>query len=96
MIYPNEEKTFKVKVWLDINTPNSEMGKTFIAKIATTGNATHSGAIPRTTAIANTEKATCESPSPIIELFLRTITTPINAATIEINTPTINALCIKP
>ena len=41
MIYPNEEKTFKVKVWLDINTPNSEMGKTFIAKIATTGEATY-------------------------------------------------------
>ena len=41
MIYPNEEKTFKVKVWLDINTPNAQMGKTFIAKIATTGEATY-------------------------------------------------------
>lgn len=39
MIYPNEEKTFKVKVWLDANTPNEELGKTFAAKLVTSGQA---------------------------------------------------------
>ena len=39
MLYPNEEKTFKIKVWLDINTPNAELGKTFMAKLVTNGQA---------------------------------------------------------
>jgi len=39
ILYPEEEKTFKVKVWLDINTPNAELGKTFMAKILTNGQA---------------------------------------------------------
>ena len=37
LIYPNEEKTFNIKIWLDINTPNAQLGKTFIAKLATSG-----------------------------------------------------------
>ena len=37
LLYPNEEITFNVRVWLDISTPNSELGNTFIAKIVTTG-----------------------------------------------------------
>ena len=37
LIYPNEEKTFNIKIWLDINTPNDQLGKTFIAKLATSG-----------------------------------------------------------
>lgn len=41
MLYPNEEKTFNIKIWLDINTPNTELGKTFIAKLATNGEATY-------------------------------------------------------
>ena len=40
-LYPNEEKTFDVRVWLDINTPNTEMGKTFMAKIVTNGQAVY-------------------------------------------------------
>ena len=39
ILYPNEEKKFEVRVWLDINTPNTEMGKTFMAKIVTNGQA---------------------------------------------------------
>ncbi|MBQ2872461.1 MAG: hypothetical protein IJE89_00460 [Bacilli bacterium] len=39
ILYPEEEKTFKVKVWLDINTPNAELGKTFMAKLVTSGEA---------------------------------------------------------
>lgn len=39
ILYPNEEKTFKIKIWLDINTPNAELGKTFIAKLVTSGEA---------------------------------------------------------
>lgn len=39
VLYPNEEKTFNIKVWLDINTPNAELGKTFIAKLVTSGQA---------------------------------------------------------
>ena len=41
MIYPTEEKKFNVKVWLDINTPNAELGKTFMAKLVTTGESTY-------------------------------------------------------
>ena len=39
ILYPEEEKTFNVKVWLDINTPNDELGKTFMAKLVTSGQA---------------------------------------------------------
>ena len=39
ILYPNEEKVFNIRVWLDINTPNTELGKTFTAKIVTTGEA---------------------------------------------------------
>ena len=38
IIYPNEEITFDINVWLDINTPNNELGKTFTAKVVTTGS----------------------------------------------------------
>ena len=41
MLYPNEQKEFYIKIWLDINTPNAELGKTFQAKILTTGEATY-------------------------------------------------------
>lgn len=41
MLYPNEEKTFKIKIWLDITTPNAELGKTFMAKIVTSGQAVY-------------------------------------------------------
>ena len=37
IIYPGEEITFKINIWLDINTPNNELGKTFSAKISTIG-----------------------------------------------------------
>lgn len=39
ILYPNEEKTFNIRVWLDINSPNTELGKTFMAKLLTTGEA---------------------------------------------------------
>lgn len=38
IIHPGEEMTFKINIWLDINTPNSELGKTFSAKVITAGN----------------------------------------------------------
>lgn len=38
VIHPNEEITFNISVWLDSDTPNSELGKTFNAKIVTTGS----------------------------------------------------------
>ena len=38
IIHPGEQITFKIKIWLDINTPNSELGKTFSAKVITAGN----------------------------------------------------------
>lgn len=41
ILYPDEEKSFDVRVWLDINTPNTEMGKTFMAKIVTNGQAVY-------------------------------------------------------
>ena len=41
LIYPNQEKSFNIKVWLDINTPNVELGKTFMAKIVTSGQAVY-------------------------------------------------------
>lgn len=37
LLYPNEEITFNVRVWLDITTPNKELGNTFVAKIVTSG-----------------------------------------------------------
>lgn len=37
ILYPNEEKTFQIRVWLDYNTPNEELGKIFSAKITTSG-----------------------------------------------------------
>ena len=37
VIYPNEEMTFNIRVWLDISTPNAQLGKTFMAKIVTSG-----------------------------------------------------------
>lgn len=41
LLYPDEEKVFEIRVWLDINTPNTELGKTFMAKIVTNGEATY-------------------------------------------------------
>jgi len=41
IVYPEEEKVFSIRMWLDYNTPNQELGKTFIAKIATTGESTY-------------------------------------------------------
>ena len=38
IIYPGEEITYKINIWLDINTPNKELGKKFTAKITTVGN----------------------------------------------------------
>ena len=37
LLYPGEEMTFDVRVWLDISMPNSELGNTFMAKIVTSG-----------------------------------------------------------
>ena len=54
-----------------------------------------SGANPNTVAMAKAPNPTCESPSPIMEFFLRTSDTPINDAHSEIIIPTINALVIK-
>jgi len=39
IIYPGEEKEFKINIWLDISAPNSELGKKFIAKVVTSGSA---------------------------------------------------------
>ena len=41
IVYPEEERVFSIRMWLDFNTPNQELGKTFIAKIATTGESTY-------------------------------------------------------
>lgn len=41
LLYPNEQRTFKVKVWLDRNTPNNELGKNFSAKLVTSGQAVY-------------------------------------------------------
>ena len=38
IIYPNEEITFKINVWLDIDTPNDELGKKFSARVVTSGS----------------------------------------------------------
>ena len=37
IIYPNEEITYKIYVWLDADTPNNELGKVFDAKVLATG-----------------------------------------------------------
>ena len=39
ILYPNEEITFKINVWLDIDAPNNELGKIFNAKVVTSGSA---------------------------------------------------------
>ncbi len=41
IIYPDEAITFKINVWIDNNTPNSELGKTFNAKIIASGESTY-------------------------------------------------------
>jgi len=41
VLYPEEEITFKVRVWLDINTPNDQLGKTFMAKLVTSGQSAY-------------------------------------------------------
>ena len=41
ILYPGEEKVFSIRVWLDNNTPNQELGKTFVAKIVTDGESTY-------------------------------------------------------
>lgn len=33
IIYPGQELTFKIYIWLDIDTPNNELGKKFIARV---------------------------------------------------------------
>jgi len=38
LLYPEEEITFNVRVWLDITTPNKELGNTFLARIVTSGS----------------------------------------------------------
>ena len=37
IIYPGEEITYKINIWLDIDTPNNELGKSFNAKVVATG-----------------------------------------------------------
>ena len=41
LIYPQEEMTFKIKIWLDKDTPNNELGKSFNAKIVTSGSSAY-------------------------------------------------------
>lgn len=38
ILYPFDEITFKIYIWLDINTPNSELGKSFTSKVTTSGS----------------------------------------------------------
>ena len=37
IIYPGEEITYKINIWLDMDTPNNELGKSFDAKVVATG-----------------------------------------------------------
>lgn len=37
ILYPGEEITYNIKIWLDYNTPNQELGKVFEAKVVTSG-----------------------------------------------------------
>ena len=69
--------------------------KTKNDEMMTIGRATQIGVKPRTVDIANAPKATCESPSPSIDLFLSTRGVPTNAAEREISIPTIKARTIK-
>lgn len=39
IIYPRQELTFKIYIWLDIDTPNNELGKKFIARVVSSGSA---------------------------------------------------------
>lgn len=39
ILYPQEEITLNVRVWLDLNTPNEELGKYFQANLVTNGAA---------------------------------------------------------
>lgn len=41
LIYPGEEMKFKINVWLDKDTPNNELGKTFNAKVVTSGSSAY-------------------------------------------------------
>ena len=41
IIYPNQEITYKINVWLDSNTPNTELGKSFSAKVVTSGSSAY-------------------------------------------------------
>lgn len=41
IIYPGEEITYKIKIWLDIDTPNNELGKTFNANAVATGKSVY-------------------------------------------------------
>ena len=41
IIYPGEEKSFKISIWLDETTPNTELGKKFVAKVVTSGSAVY-------------------------------------------------------
>lgn len=38
ILYPGETIKFKIKMWLDINTPNTELGKRFNATLITSGS----------------------------------------------------------
>ena len=38
ILYPGETVKFKIKMWLDINTPNTELGKQFNATLITNGS----------------------------------------------------------
>lgn len=38
ILYPGETVKFKIKMWLDINTPNTELGKQFNATLITSGS----------------------------------------------------------
>ena len=39
IIYPRQELTFEIYIWLDIDTPNNELGKKFIARVVSSGSA---------------------------------------------------------
>ena len=40
-LYPEEEMTVDIKIWLDNATPNNELGKSFSAKLISVGSATY-------------------------------------------------------
>ena len=41
LIYPGEEMNFKINIWLDKDTPNNELGKSFNAKVVTSGSSAY-------------------------------------------------------